>query len=205
SFGSAARLFGPEILSIAPTPDLTWFAYPAARALFAAQRSDAALQWLGLARAQGLTDQAAAATAMALAPLARLSRQDEQPLAALLAGWRKTRAALPAADIGQRRDVVLLCLLAAQGERVPSEEWLGLLDNQNGAGGLSRPVLSQLLRLATEEARLGETVAFALAGFGDLSKADPILLYQGLVGLRRLGLEADARAIAIEAALANGI
>ena len=204
-FAAAARLYAPDIAAITPTVDLGWFGYPAARALITAQRLDAARLWLSLARAQGLTDEGAASAVAALAPLFRLAARDEQPLAPLLAAWRKARSALPG-DAGARREQVLLGLLGALGDKVPAEEWLALLEGPaNVSATLPRPALRQLLRTAADANRVGETVAFALACLGDLDKTEPVLLAQVVGALRQLGLETEARLVAVEAAIANGV
>lgn len=204
-FAAAARLYAGEIAGLVPTVDLGWFAYPAARALLAAQKTEPARLWLSLARAQGLADEGAASAAAALAPLARLALRDEQPLAPELAAWRKARTALPG-DAGARRDQVLLGLLAALGDKIPPEEWLALLDGPASVTAtLPRAALRQLLRAAGDGGRVGETVAFALACLGDLDKTEPVLLAQAVAALRQAGLEAEARAVAVEAAIANGV
>ena len=60
---------------------------------------------------------------------------------------------------------------------------------------------------ASEARRLGETVALALIVLGEAGPAESHDLALGAVlsGLTRVGLEREARALAIEAALANGI
>ncbi|HIJ63308.1 MAG TPA: antifreeze protein, partial [Rhodospirillaceae bacterium] len=205
AFAAGARLYAADIAAIPPAAELGWFAYPAARALLAAQSDAAARLWLSLARAQGLTDDGAASVAAALAPLARLAMHDEQPLAPLLAAWRKARSALPG-EAGIRREQVLLGLLAALGEKVPAEDWLALLDGPaGGAAVMPRAALRELLQAAAEGRRLGETVTFALACLGDPDKADPALLAWTVSVLRHAGLEAEARAVAVEAAIASGV
>jgi hypothetical protein len=55
--------------------------------------------------------------------------------------------------------------------------------------------------------RLGETVLTALivARSDDHLTADPLALAQAVAALRAVGLESDARALAVDAALAAGI
>ena len=63
------------------------------------------------------------------------------------------------------------------------------------------------LRVAAEDLRLGETVMLALASLGDPgpAHADPTELFRVVGALRLIGLDADARALAVEAAIANGV
>ena len=206
---AAARLFAPQIAAIKPAPELAAFAFAAARALFAAQRTDAAMAWVGLARSQGLASEAAAGTAAALWPLAHLAAAEtDRPTSAnVLAAWRKVRSDLPA-PAAQRRAAVLYGLLAALGDKVPNEDWLALYDAPGVVSALvPRPALWHGLRLAAEDLRLGETVMLGLASIGEpgLTQVDPTDIYQVVSALRLLGLDADARALAVEAAIANGV
>ena len=63
------------------------------------------------------------------------------------------------------------------------------------------------MRLATEDLRLGETVMFALATLAEtgLAQADPTDLYRVVAALHLIGLDGAARALALEAAIANGL
>jgi hypothetical protein len=195
SYFTAARLYAPDIAGLAPAPALAWFATLAARALYAAQMPRQASPWVGLAPA----DRAAA-----LWPLARLAGQDDRPpTAALLAEWKRAQGA---GDV--RRDTVVLSLFAAVGETLPGEAWLPLFDGPAlVTAPVPRPALWQGLRVATENLRLGETVLMALASLGEesLAQADPTTLYRVAAALRAVGLNADARALAEEAAIANGL
>ncbi len=206
---TTARVYAPQIAGIKPAADLAWFAYPAARALFAAERADAARAWLAYARSQASAGNGFAVAAAGLAPLAWLAgRDDAAPLSpAAIAAWHRSRGALPA-EAEQRRSAVLFDLLSALGQRLPADEWLPLLDGPPlVASRVPRPALWQGLRIATEDLRLAETVMFALASLGDsgLAQADPDELYRVVAALRLIGLDADARALAVEAAIANGV
>ncbi len=207
SYFTAARLYAPQLAALKPAPELAWFAYPAARALFAAQKFDAARGWYSFAHSQSTANETMAETAAALAPLVRLAgREDDQPLpTAALDAWRKVRGG-PAVE--ERRTTVLFSLLSGLGDRVPAEAWLPLLDGPaQVAARLPRAALWQGLRVATEDLRLGETVMFALASLGEpgLAQSDPDELYRVVAALHLIGLDADARALAVEAAIANGI
>jgi hypothetical protein len=199
---TAARLYAPEIAAMKPAPELASFAYPAARALFAAQKPAAAAVWVTFARGQ-VADGAAA-----LWPLTRLTTDDDRPLsAAILAAWSKGRNSLPP-DQAQRRAAVAASLLAAVGAKLPTEAVLTLLDGPPLVNAMEpRPGLWQGLRIATDDLRLGETVMLSLVSLGDegFTQADPSTLYRVVAALRLIGLDADARALAEEAAIANGV
>jgi hypothetical protein len=74
------------------------------------------------------------------------------------------------------------------------------------SGGFFDPGLALALRNAAAARRIGETVLFALIAIGDRGPglSDPGALTEALTALRRIGLDAEARDLAIEAAIANG-
>ncbi|HXP95120.1 MAG TPA: antifreeze protein [Telmatospirillum sp.] len=208
---TAARLYAPQIAALRPTPDLASFSIVAARALYAAGRFDAATAWVTLARSG---DPSVAAAAVGLWPLARMATTDAPQAVptGTLAAWRKARGEFPPA-IAQRRLLVCFGLLAALGDKVTGDDWLALYDDP-ATGGAALPAASAQrgalwhgLRVATEDLRLGETVMFSLASFGDggLAQADPTDLYRVVAALHLIGLDGDARALAVEAAIANGL
>ncbi len=78
------------------------------------------------------------------------------------------------------------------------------------AGALGAPVMSAATATAGHPASgqsLGESVLTALlaAVSGDRLTSDPAALAQAVAGLRAAGLDADARRLAVEAALDSGI
>jgi hypothetical protein len=206
SYAAAARLYAPQIAAIPPSPELSGFAVAAARALFAAGQPAAAKPWIELLRSQGQTVESAAAGAAVLWPLARLAAVDgAAPASGPLTAWRRTPGEL-ASDAGQRRAAVVLELLAALGDPVSADDWLALTSGAPlVAAPVPRPALWQGLRIAAEQQRQGAAVLFALASLGDLTQVDPSQLYRVVAALHQVGLDADARALAVEAAIANGV
>ena len=69
------------------------------------------------------------------------------------------------------------------------------------------PALWHSLRAAAADKRLGETVLLVLVALGqrDLAQASPLTLSAVIVALRQVGLDAEARALAVEAAIAAGV
>jgi hypothetical protein len=61
--------------------------------------------------------------------------------------------------------------------------------------------------MAAEELRLGETILFSLVALGsdDLGLVHPITLNEIISRLRLVGLDKEARALALEAAVAAGL
>lgn len=204
----AARLYAPQIAAIAPAPQLAGFAPDAARALFATGFKNEAQGWAQLARGQATSDPAIAARNASLWVVQAIAAPGaENPVPEQsLAEWRKAADALPA-EFRQRRLAVAYGVLAAFGRKVPAEDWLPLFDGpiQAAHPGASAAVWHGL-RLAVENTRQGETVLMALLSLGGdgLDKIDAADLYRAVAALRLIGLEDDARALAVEAAIVNG-
>jgi hypothetical protein len=204
AYAAAARLYAPLMVEIKPAAELAGFAPVAARALYAAGRADMAANWLAVAAANADT----AKDAAALWPLARLStgRDDKPTPPSVIEAWRTAKDLPP--DQAERRAAVGLALVSAVGEPVPAAQWLSLLDGPLLAVAPGpRPALKAMLRSATEGLHVGETVLLSLAALGEtgLDKADPDTLNRVVVALRQVGLDHEARDLAVEAALANGI
>ncbi|HVI50961.1 MAG TPA: hypothetical protein VM661_07115 [Candidatus Sulfotelmatobacter sp.] len=209
AYFTAARLYSVELQNIKPAPELVAFAYPAARALLAAGKPDAAKPWLMFLRNQMASAPETASAVSGLWPLLRMSAAEDDRMlpASALELWRKARADQPG-EIGQRRAAICFSLLAALGEKLPEDAWLPLYDGPSQAATVGpRPALWQGLNNAVNDLRLGQTVLMSLATLGEngLAQADPSELYRVVAGLRHIGLDAEARALAVEAAIANGV
>ncbi|CAA7611320.1 Antifreeze glycopeptide polyprotein [Candidatus Terasakiella magnetica] len=199
-FANVARLYAPLISEIKPSPELAPFAVMAARALYAAARPEAAGGWLALAK----SDPATAKAADEMWPLTRLTRSGGEEMGSTL-----LYAALrPASDHAERRSLVALDLLQAVGEKVPAAEWLATLQGPAVAAATTpKPQIKVLQRNAAEALRVGETVLLTLISLGDtgLDKTDPETLNRAVQYLRLAGFDREARELAVEAALANGL
>jgi len=130
----------------------------------------------------------------------------------LMTGEGRVSVSMP--DMGVWRRLVKLAEpappapAAAQAAQVEAEP--------QAADATSTLVTSQILGLPAETLpsaevrepeRVGETVLIVLLALGDGGpmRADPLLLRQVLLTLRRAGLASEARAMAVEAALAAGL
>lgn len=215
AYFTAARLYAPQIEALRPAPELASFASVAARALYAAQRREAAAPWIALAHGGDVSVVTAAA---GLWPLTRMATAGapETIAPATLSAWRKARGELPPA-VALRRQLICYGLLTALGDKITADEWQTLYDDPQPAATPAQPqaqgnatlrgALWQGLRVASDDLRQGDTVMFSLATLGDvgLNQADPIDLYRIVAALHLIGLDADARALAVEAAIANGL
>lgn len=198
---AAARLFEPVLLSTRPDTVLAAAAPSFARALFALGKPEAAAKWLDMTRA----DPAGVKAADRLWPLAAVAGIDPGAEISLagLAAWRQSLAGLPP-ETAARRSAVVLGALAGLGAKVPDIAWLETLPLP--AGG-PRPGLFAMMQAGALDARLGATVLAVLAAVGDtpLDRLDSITLSEAVSALSVVGLGDDARRLAVEAMLANGI
>jgi hypothetical protein len=197
---STARVFAALLAEAKPDPALVTVAPAFARANLALGRPEAA-RWLELAK----TDPASAKAVERLWPLnAVLTAAPGQPVGtAGLAAWRASLEGLPP-EVSARRSAIVLGSLSALGAKIPEAAWLDALAVP--AGG-PKPAVFAMLENAALEARLGSAVLAALAAIGDqpLDKLDPLTLSETISALSVVGLGDDARKLAIEAMLANGI
>ena len=212
-FMAAARAYSGILGNLIPTQDLAWFAPGAVRAAIAAGDADTAGRWLAVLRSGAVLNEDAALERDRLMPLLRLAGLSNEASIDERALRRWAEDAASAADGGSgeqpaRRASLLFNILEALGDEVPAELWAGLLAGPPRAPVLMpRAAIWRTLGDAAENGRIGETVLLALLTLGEAgpAEADPIVLGRVVSSLRRAGLEADARAIALEAAVAAGI
>ncbi|MGE5476094.1 MAG: hypothetical protein ACM3Q1_05530 [Bacteroidales bacterium] len=197
---ATARVFAGILGDLRPDPALTTVAPAFARANLALGRADAN-KWLELAKG----DPAAAGALNRLWPLtAVLAAAPGQPIGTTgLAAWRATLEGLPP-EVAARRSAIVLGSLSALGAKLPEAAWLDTLALPPAG---PRPALFALLQGAALDARLGSTLLASLAAIGDqpLDKLDTITLSETISALSVVGLGQDARKLAIEAMLANGV
>lgn len=186
-FFTMARVVAPILAQLPASKDLAPFAAEAVRALYAGGRPDAATPWLPF------VDPAAAPVLLALAQLAA-PNGDAKALhdAAIATGQR---------DPAQAR--LLLALASALGAPASPGDWVALIGAAH-AGTLPDAAMWFDQQQAASGQRVGETVlaTLILARAGDRLSADPIVIARAVAGLKAAGLEPDARALAVEAALA---
>lgn len=201
AFPSAARLYAPLIAEMQAGPDLVPFAGDAARALIAAGVKDKLAPWLALCESGGK------AAGSPVWPLLRLMEpKEDEPLAPeTLRQWLDQRPK-PAPEKAQA--ALLFGLLDALGDKIGTETWAALMDGPSRvAVAMPQPALWHLQRIAAEDLRLAETVLLSLVsiGAGGPGALEPTSLYRVIAALRLVGFDDEARALAVEAALANGV
>jgi hypothetical protein len=115
---------------------------------------------------------------------------------------------LSPAVVAERR-AIMLSLLTGLGEQVSAAEWLPLMGGpakQDNVRPLA-PYIWNGLNLAARDKRTGEAAALVLIALGEdgPGKVSAPSLQQVIDVLRAVGREADARALAVEAALVLGL
>jgi hypothetical protein len=199
------RIYEPLLMEMEPTADLVWFAGSAARGLLAAGAADKAKVWLDLAANMARTSSEAGLVADGLLPITRLLHGDGPMAPQALNAWAKT---IPAEAAPAKR-AVFLNLLLAVGDPVNASDWLPTMSEppmiENAR--LPAPYLWNGLAIAAREKHVGEGVVLSLVALGDdgAARAAPAAAQHVIETLRAVGRENDARAIAVETALAQGL
>ena len=207
AYGTMARVLAELVRTIPVAPEYAWFGGTAGRALIAAEDRAAADAWHGLLVERAPFDEEAAGAKRRLRPLTFLrgsqdGSAEESPPTRLAWEAAPDDAGLPA------RAHWLAVLLDSLGYEVAPTVWDRLLaDDSGGEARGPAPALAHALRAAAGNNRLGETASLALIALGEGGPAAADLATAGLVvaGLAAVGLREDARAIALEAALAAGL
>jgi hypothetical protein len=188
------------------SPELAWFAGPAGRAFYAAGRFEQASAWLALGRQEALINPQAT-TAMALLwPYSRLAGGAALTTEGNLENWRAMRESMGDRELNQRQ-MLLRAVFQALGVQDPLQWSVIAADGELVSRPLPNAALLYALEEASESQRIGETVLLSLVVLGERGPAEShtLALSAVLTALGRIGLEQEARNLAIEAALANGV
>ena len=198
----AAQVDMAYLLPLTPAPELAWFAGDAGRALYATGHYEQANAWLEMARARGNPQTAAAVSALAVyARIAGVGPALSWDPASL-EKWRQSRRQ-------QRRGAAPLRHFRgpgrAHGRRL-------VLDRPTGRGcrrrqgPRSRPAVRSRAtpprRIASARRCSSPSMPWGPRG---RRGCNPLALSRVITGLRQIGLDSEARAIAMEAAIAAGV
>lgn len=203
---STVRVFLPILRQIPPSAELVWFAPEVIRAFVVAGDRDLARSWFGILRASALFNPESETAVAVLRPILHLSGSTEEfdwTPENLVTWWNVTKGD----DDDRERAALMYSLFDAFGEQVPAELWESLFDGPPRVTvAAPQPALWFQLRSAAENGRVGKTVLLSLLTLGDggPDQAAPVILHDVLCRLRSVGLEPEARQLAIEAAVAAG-
>ena len=199
-FVVTARLVAPLLLEVTPNSDLDWFTPLAARALYASDHPEEARRWaeLGGPTAQGQ-----------LFLIARLAEGDKGPawpkdgLRSIIEGLQRKDAPVEPAKL-----LLSGALLQAVGEPIKPADWAALVGLPPAA---SAPLPNAAVWLDGADAvaghRLGEALldTLVMAQSGGRLSSEPIVVAGAVARLSALGMGAEARHPALEAALSVGL
>ena len=200
-----------HILQISPSSDVWWFAGDAARALYATGRSLPAQSWLGHLRTQALRNPEAQAQLINFWPLAGISAKGLLPTIdddARKAWVDSQRASAPDERSAANRITMGYVLLDSLDQKIPDNAWTTLAQMAEASyARLPNPAIAHMMLNSAVAGRRGEAVAWVISLLGELgtSHAGPETTAQAVIALRALGLQKEARAIALEAAITNGL
>jgi hypothetical protein len=201
-----AEVFAQPVIELPVEGQLAGVAPSLARALLAAERLVPAVGWLSLltaAAGQGSPSQPAVAGLVPLFALAGVGGSDAVPRVdgAAMDAWRRATTA------DQAEAERLFALLEGVGAAVDAGAWRSLLvDRDQRQQSAPAAVLWRGLEQAATQGRVGDTVLFVLHMLaGRPEAAHPEVLVACLRGLSRVGLDRDARAIAVATALIDDL
>ncbi|MEN3974333.1 hypothetical protein [Emcibacter sp. SYSU 3D8] len=191
-----------------PTPpQLLAAALEIARAQLVAGDIEAARAWYAAVQDQAAGGNPnATATQIQLWPLMVVADADTGFDEPGFEAWWQAQSSL-AADDRRRRGTVLMAVLEGLGQPAPAAFWGSLYDGAAAVDGRMPPLaVWRGLDAAAGAGRLGETVLLSLVVLGDPGpgKANPAVLGDVLRALSSVGLERDARAIALESLVMSG-
>jgi hypothetical protein len=201
--GAARRVMLPAFLGIEPAPDTIGFASEAGVALYALGRVKEADGWYAAVERAAPNDAQAARGWTALWPLYTLATPRAAVDPTLVARWRSAQLGSGVDDAARNRAALMLALFDALGQPLPGDSWSSLVRGARSTEStLPDPAVWYALERAARDGRRGETVALALIAIGPRGPAEAgaLTMPQVIGALRRIGLEMDARALALEAA-----
>lgn len=204
---SISRLYQPQIANLSQSIDLLWFAPVAFRTQLNAGNWGNAKEWYLMLRNAAFTDPQAAQSFAAVRPLAVLAGFDvaKESVHQALDNWWQAQSD---SALKFEKAARLYSMIDGLGQSVPDVRWL---DVMNGPAlvenSTPKPGLWIKLNKAALAGRTGEVVALSLnaIGYNAPAKMDPTFLRDLLFAYRAVGLENEARIIAVETALRAGL
>ena len=201
-----AEVFAGPFTDLPVDRGLLTVASSIARALLGGGRPLPAARWFALLSAETATNSAARSAVAGLTPLFTLAGVGDGNAVpelneSAIAAWR---SAAPGGEPAAER---LYALLEGLGLTVPDSAWVEALQGQlEETGNLPSVALWRGLERAVADKRQGETLLFALHLLqGRPETVHPEALIASLRALRAVGLDQEARSIAVATALSMGL
>ena len=209
NYWARLQIYLPLLADIPPTPELSWFAADAARHLYAGGKLREAGAWVALVEQLQQTNPNA--TPDVAAALPELQALDVLARSARLAYGPNSLVIMPRLAPTDPRTARIRALFDAMQEfaEPSSGEPQIALATDVPAPAMPQQNVNLWLDLgeAAAKNRIGETVLLSLVGLNatGLADAEPEWLARAVTSLHRVGLEDEARRLAVEAAIANGL
>jgi hypothetical protein len=206
AFAQTARVYGADIAQLEPKADLLGDAAAFTRGLLAAGRAEPARRWVQWLESQAAQSPDARRILDGLYVIVTLADADTAWSPERFQSWRRT---LKGSDGEQEQQTGLaLLLIDGAGHAVPPDYW-----REQVTGPARRPTalppaaVLPALAAAAEAKRVGETVCLAEIALGETALGDQPATISGLLAsrLRAVELADEARAFALEAAIAAGL
>ncbi|MEE2661409.1 MAG: hypothetical protein VYB39_00140 [Pseudomonadota bacterium] len=209
AFAEIVKASLPIVLSINPESQLNWFAIDAARALFGGGYLEEGFDWYKLVLNERGYDNVAKSAERALWHLAVLSDSELSVTISTkrLHQWFESEIEKDS-EKGLVKALTFFSLLEALDINVSPKLWLKVLDVTLQS---AEPQLNLAwhisLKHASRSKRVGETILLSIIGGGEVGSEEMALEDMTVVirALKEVGLEREARALAIETAIANGL
>lgn len=200
-----AGVMAPALTALRPASEIRDFAIDAVRLALLAGREEDARDWYRFMReAAQMGDDRAAAALTELWPLVMIGAPMEDVAYSpdnLEAWWtRRQQMEDPERD---GLAIALFTILEADGHEVPEYLWSGLMNSAAASGQAPNFSVWRGLSQAAEAGRVGETALAALVSIGGSST--PVVVSGVMRALTTVGLEREARAIAIAALIRRGL
>lgn len=207
------RVLERELRDIDLARGSVWFAVAAGRALYSLGHFEAASAWMMLGRQESILNPLASQAVNGLWPYSRLAGGGRLATDGNLVSWSSARRQFDSdldpgeAERHQRLLEKLFVALDEADSLVLAE--ITHPKSLSDAVGAIEDQAKQIdnLKWASISGRMGETVLLSLSLLGEqgLETVRPETLQAVVKALRDIGLQRDARALAIEAAVVNGI
>jgi hypothetical protein len=200
TFRQVAR---PALDGFAPVSETLAVAGEVGATFYAFARAKEGDAWYAAVERAAPSNPDAARAWTVLWPLAQLATRPAAWDPTMVMKWRAAQGPAGREDAGRARATLVFVLFEAVGQPVPADAWTSLVNGASaGEPAPSEPAAIYALNHAVREQRRAETVALALIALGSRGPtgASPLALGAVIGALARAGLEADARALALEAA-----
>lgn len=202
-----SHLYADLIAGLDRSIDMLWFSPHAVRALLGAGDIENAKAWYLMLRNAAFTDTEAAKLWTGLRPLAGFAGFDvsADAVAQSLTNWWQAQPEQPETFLKAAK---LMAISDGLGLYVPDSLWLKLEEGPKLDQFVS-PKTGTWIKMnkAALASQVGEAVLMALYGLGknDINSLEPAFQRDALFALRTLGLENEARMLAVQAALLGGL